>query len=194
MGASAEIVSTYHQSLTFHSQKSRLELGEVEVSYHCDKFNTRILKNFEDVLGYEKGSALLQQAAERTTYQALKKFVESDAIKSKFDKLSTADKVATMFEMFKIPAYGALSIISLSPEKSIFASKSSYLAEGWLENKENWKWENREYPACHDIRGHLSAVLSIAYGKPVGSFTVKEINCRAKGDDTCEFIGEVIKQ
>ncbi|MDZ7262269.1 MAG: 4-vinyl reductase [candidate division KSB1 bacterium] len=193
MNASAEIVSAYLSTLDFIPERSRLELGKVEVSFHCDKFNTRILKNFEDVLGVEKGGDLLQKTAERTTYEALKKFLDSESVQSKFEALSHQDKAATLLEIFKIPAYGAIEIVTLAPEKSTFISKSSYLAEGWLENKRKWNWEDRQHPACHDIRGHLGAVLSIVYNQPIGTYTITETKCRAKGDTVCEFIGEVIR-
>lgn len=191
MGVSNEVVTSYAETLNFIPEKSRLELGSVEVSYHCDKFNTRILKNFEDVLGFDKGSILLKKGAETTTYDALKKFLNQDDIKANFDGLSPEDKVKTIFEMFKVSAYGALEVSSLSPEKSVFISKSSYLAEGWLENKEKFNWADRDLPVCHDISGHLCAVLSIVYAKPVGSFKIIETKCRAKGDDICEFVAEV---
>ncbi|MBD3290937.1 hypothetical protein GF337_19175 [candidate division KSB1 bacterium] len=191
MGISTDILSSYADTLNFIPEKSRLELGSVEVSYHCDKFNTRILKNFEDVLGFDKGGMLLQKAAEFTTYEALKKFLDQTEIKANFDAMSTEDKTLTILEMFKIPAYGAIEISSLSPEKSVFISKSSYLAEGWLENKEKFNWEDRKQPVCHDICGHLCAVLSIVYDKPAGSFKMSETKCRAKGDDICEFVSEV---
>ncbi len=191
MGISNEVVSSYAETLNFIPEKSRLELGSVEVSYHCDKFNTRILKNFEDVLGFEKGSLLLKKASESTTYDSLKIFLNQDDIKVNFDGLSQEEKVKTILEMFKVSAYGAIEVSGLSPEKSVFVSKSSYMAEGWLENKDKFNWEDRELPVCHDISGYLCAVLSIVYDKPVSSYQMTETKCRAKGDDICEFVAEV---
>jgi hypothetical protein len=88
-------------------------------------------------------------------------------------------------------AYGAFEGNGVSEAGGKVTSKSSYVAEGWLENLERWNWTLRENPVCHDACGQIAAALAVAFGKPVETYSVTETACRAKGDDTCEFVVEV---
>ncbi len=186
------LVNAYLATLKHDQDRSRLELGGIEVSFHCDKFNTRILKNFEDVMGYHEGGKVLASCAEATTYEALRKFLGAGEAAAIFAPLPLGARLEAIFELFKVLAYGAVETLEASPEGARFMSRTSYLAEGWLENKERWHLDEREGPACHDIRGHLAAAMAIATGKPQGSFKVQETKCRAfKGADVCEFVVEV---
>ncbi len=190
--ATQNLVDTYLSTLTFDPAKSRLEIAGGPVAFHCDKFNTRILKNFEDVIGYERGGDLLYRMAECTTYASLQRFLCAGAGAPFFSGLELRARVDAALELFKVRAYGAVEIADFAPEKIRFTSKTSYLAAGWLENKERWNLDEREGPACHDIRGHLAAALAVATGKPVGAYRVVETQCRAyKNAPICEFVAEV---
>jgi predicted hydrocarbon binding protein len=190
--ANQDIVNAFLGTLAFDKQTSQLGLGGAAVAFHCDKFNTRILKNFEDVIGYEGGGELLFRMAERTTYSALERFLCAGPAASVFGALDLRGRLEAIFELFKALAYGAVEIVELSPEKARFTSKTSYLAEGWLENKSRWNLDEREGPACHDIRGHLAAAMALSTGKPQGSYRTRETQCRAyKNATICEFVVEV---
>lgn len=185
-----ELVNSFTGSITFDANKSRLNIGGTEVAFHCDKFNTRILKNMEDVMGYEPGGKLLREMAEHTTFALLKKFLLDGPGAAHFSSLDPSDKVASIFELFKVLAYGALDVTELSASEGKFTSKTSYLAAGWLENQTKWNWEKRQKPACHDICGHIAATMAIVFGKPQGSYSVKESSCRAAGAAECIFVAK----
>jgi len=178
------ILNRYLGTLSFDAERSRLEIGGTEVAYHCDKFNTRILKNIEDVMGYEDGSKLLREWAEKTTHESLESFLGKD---SEFQALDPRGRMETILEIFKILAYGAISIKSFGETGAVFTSPHSYLAEGWLENRKAWGWTLRQGPACHDMCGHLAAAMCIAFGKPVGSFLAQETSCRTMDAAECVF-------
>jgi hypothetical protein len=176
-----------------YPDRSRLEFGGTEVAFHCDKFNTRIIKGMEDVIGVEQAARLLAASAEATHYAWLKKFFIDGDGKAAFSAMSAADKLAACFEVYKVFAYGAFDGSGLGENGGKVVSKSSYIAEGWLENMERWKWVLRENAVCHDACGTIAAAAAIAYGKPQGTYVVTEIKCRSKGDDICEFAVEVRK-
>lgn len=186
------LTSLYLSTLSFDSQHSRLDIGGTAVAFHCDKFNTRILKNFEDVMGYQEGGQLLASTAERTSYVALEHFLGSGAGATQFAPLDLAERLEAICELFKVLAYGAISLVEATPERCVFESATSYLAAGWLENRERWHLDEREGPACHDVRGHLAAAVALAAGKPEGSYMVSETGCRAYQDGpVCRFVAEV---
>lgn len=186
-----QLADRLFSTMTFDKERSRLEIGGAEVSFHCDKFNTRILKNFEDVMGYEEGGRLLSACAESTTYDSLQRFLGEGEAGVAFQALGLAERLEAIFEMFKVLAYGAIAVQTATPESARFTSASSYLAEGWLENQARWHLDEREGPACHDICGHIAAAMAVATGKPAGSYRVKETRCRAyKGATECEFLAE----
>jgi predicted hydrocarbon binding protein len=187
MGSIEDIKNGYVQSIKILADRSRIEAGGAEVSLHCDKFNTRILKGLEDVAGFEKAREIIATSAEKTTIDLLNKYLDSPNVKEAFASFSVDDRLKTIFEIFKVLGYGALNVESVGETSGKFVSKSTYISEGWLENEKKWKWSKRNEPVCHDVIGYLQGALVIVYGKPPGTFSVKEITCRAKGDPRCEF-------
>jgi len=186
------ISNAYLSTLAFDPERSRLQIGGSEVSFHCDKFNTRILKNFEDIMGYQEGGQLLFEASEHTTYDMLNAFLSQPPASTEFATLDLRQRLEAIFELFKVLAYGAITVKTATAEQACFSSATSYLAEGWLENQERWHLDEREGPACHDIRGHLAAAMALAVGKPRGSYKVSETECRVyKNGRSCEFAAEV---
>ncbi|MDX9723958.1 MAG: hypothetical protein RBU37_24625 [Myxococcota bacterium] len=179
-------------ALSFDAARSALSLSGDRVAFHCDKFNTRILKNFEDVMGYEDGGKLLCDMAASTTYAALNRALVEGENAAAFAALDLRGKLEAITEYFKLLAYGAIEIVELSPTQAKVVSSHSYLAEGWLENKKRWNLDERMGPACHDLRGHLAAAMCICTGRPLGSFHCTETLCRAyKNGERCEFTVEV---
>lgn len=191
MASVTEVRDQVLSSLNADAERSRLDFGGVEVSFHCDKFNTRIIKGLEDVLGFEDARKLLVEESEKAHLKFLEATLKNGPASAAFQALSPADKLQAVFEVYKLLAYGAFDGSGLSEKGGTVTSKTSYLAEGWLENLERWNWSLRENPLCHDACGHIAAAAEFAFGKPAGTFKVKETKCRSKGDDICEFVVEV---
>jgi hypothetical protein len=59
MGDIAQVKEAFLGSVKADADKSRLEFGGTEVSFHCDKFNTRVVKGLEDVVGVDDAHKLL---------------------------------------------------------------------------------------------------------------------------------------
>ena len=186
----ASLTEAYKQGVNFFPEKSRLEMGHHEVAFHCDKFNTRIIKGLEDVLGVDGAKDILVSTAEQSTYEMLDDFFHSEKFKEDFSSLTPMERLQTIFEIFKVLGYGAVNVEELGDGTARFSSKSSYLSEGWLENMARWNWKMREEPVCHDLCGYLQGAMAIALDKPAGSFSVKENQCRAAGKEICEFSAE----
>ena len=183
----ASLTEAYKQGMNFFPEKSRLEMGHHEVAFHCDKFNTRIIKGLENVLGIDEAKGILISTAEHSTYEMLEDFFHSEKYREIFSSLTPMERLQTIFEIFKVLGYGAVNVDELGERTARFSSKSSYLSEGWLENMERWNWKMREAPVCHDLCGYLQGAMAIALDKPAGSFAVKENRCRAMGEEICEF-------
>ena len=186
------IVDKYLGLLKHDYTTSELSIAGTAVAFHCDKFNTRILKNLEDVMGFDKAAKMLFEMARLTTYNSFKNIMETTEAGQDIKALSKKEQIEAFLEIFKALAYGAIVNVEYTPERSLFSSEHSYLAEGWLENKRSWKLDAREGPSCHDIRGHLAAVMAIVEGKSVDAYTVSETQCRSfKDGSICEFVAEV---
>ncbi|NLI99179.1 hypothetical protein GX441_11045 [bacterium] len=186
----AAILESYLKTFMIDAEHSRIRIGNHEVAFHCDKFNTRIIKGLEDVIGVADSYKLLVASAEKATLQMFSDFLVSE-IKPQFDALSPEDKFTTLVEIGKLLGYGALNASRISDKGGEFSSPSSYLAEGWLENQTRWNWKQRTDPVCYDMCGFIAGVLSIVYGKPAGTYKVTEMECRSKGDSVCNFKAEV---
>lgn len=188
--ANMDIVAAYGGSMEIDAAHSRIRIGGHEVAFHCDKFNTRIIKGLEDVIGVDDARNLLVTSAENAAYKMFSDFLVGDH-KASFDGLSPEDKIATLLEIGKKLGYGSATAKSVSDSGGEFSAPHSYLAEGWLENMDRWNWKLRENPVCSDMSGFLQAVLAFSFGKPAGSYKVTETTCKAKGDDACTFKAEV---
>lgn len=180
------------ESTDYDAERARLSFGAHEVSYHCDKFNTRVIKGLEDVIGYEDAHSILEKTAGESTIKLIGDFFENTDASDEFAELeSPDDKLNYIFEVFKAGGYGAFEISSADENGGEITSPSSYIAEGWLENMERWKWPRRENPVCHDSCGYISAAFSIAFDKDELSYKTAETTCRSCGDDICTFKVEV---
>ncbi|MCK5743585.1 MAG: hypothetical protein KAH30_02500 [Caldisericia bacterium] len=180
------IRETIMNKISVNPEKSELRILGQLFSYHCDKFNTRILKGFEDTLGYEKAKELLFKSSESTNYDALKGMFEvitGDTPEQKLDAI---------FEIYKVLGHGNVISKEISSNGGKIIAKSSYMVEGWLENEEKWNWGKRKQPICHDESGAIAAAFEIAYGLSKGSVKVDEVACSATGASECEFIVEVL--
>jgi len=191
MGDTVQIKEAFLGTIKADADKSRLEFGGTEVSFHCDKFNTRVVKGLEDVVGFDGAHDLLSHQAEITHHAFLKKFLGDGPGAEAFSGLSPEDKLAAIFEIYKVLAYGSFDGSAVNDGGGKVVAKFSYVAEGWLENLERWNWTLRDNPVCHDACGQVAAALSLTFDKPVGTYSVTETTCRAKGDDVCEFVVEV---
>lgn len=190
MPVNNDIVQAYGATMEIDAAHSRIRMGGHEVAFHCDKFNTRIIKGLEDVIGIQDAAKLLIDSAEKSSYQMFADFFQGDN-KAAFDGLSPEDKLDTLIEMGKMLGYGGVDVKTLSDKGGEFSSPYSYLAEGWLENKDRWNWSLRKNPVCYDMSGFLQAALAFIYGKKPSSYSVTETSCRAQGDKLCTFKAEV---
>lgn len=168
-----------------NAEKSELKVSGQLFAYHCDKFNTRILKGLEDTLGFEKARDILCKSAEETTYDTLTGMFEV------FDGSTPEEKLASIFEAYKVFGHGNVQIKEVSASGGIVTAKPSYMVEGWLENTERWNWGKRDKPICHDEAGSIAAAFEIAYGLSKGAVKVTETVCYVTGADACEFKIEV---
>jgi len=174
--------------ISINAEKSVIKLGEIEIAFHCDKFNTRIFRGFEDTLGFEKARDLIFASAHNTTYDNLTKF-SSEIIKN----MKPSDAIASFFELYKVLGYGNFTVLDVYANGGgRVKGDPSYMAEGWLENQEKWHWAPRKQGVCHEEAGHIAAAWELAYNLKKGSVRVTETICKAAGGPYCEFQVEVL--
>ncbi len=84
--------------------------------------------------------------------------------------------------MFQNCGLGIIHPQSLDNGGGFVISSSSHHVTGWLA-----KHGRRDTPGCHFTRGWLAGALQAICGKPLGSFSVKEIKCKMMRDPECIF-------
>jgi hypothetical protein len=168
------------------ARRSRLKVAGTEVAFHCDKFNTRIIKGLESITGFDKLAIMISRISEETHYNLVQKIIQADSEK-RFASLSRTDKLAAIFEIYKVFGYGNFDVSKLTEDGGEVTAKKSYLAEGYLENQQRWNWGPRFRPFCVDADGYIAAAMAITFGKPVGTYIVRESKCRAMGNPVCIF-------
>jgi hypothetical protein len=180
-------------TMAFDSALSRLSPGESDVSFHCDKFNTRILKNLEDMMGYEAGGRVLRETAAQSSRDLLARFLNEPGLNGTWQGLDLRSRLEAILELYRVMAFGAIRVVDVRQSGATFASATSYLAEAWIENRSRWHLDAREGPACHDICGHLAAAVSLTIDVPLARVKVTETTCRAFRDAReCEFVAAVL--
>lgn len=170
--------------------RSRIQLAGHEVAYHCEKFSTRIIRGLEDVLGVEEANALIQQAAAESLYKPLAQLPEAQP---EWASMPRQERLALIFSVFKMLGYGAVGLAETNGNRTRVTSANSYLAEGFFENAEQWRWSKRSAPFCHDMCGYLRAAFAVSDGVPLEQVTVREGTCRTTGAELCTFEVEVIR-
>jgi hypothetical protein len=188
MNMADSIVEKTKAAIKIDADLARITIAGQEVAYHCDKFATRIIKGLEDILGVEKASELLANSAATTTLELNQALVK---LEPDWDKLGVPQRLEKIFEIYKLLGFGAVKAEKMDGSSTKVTSKSSYLAEGYLENMQRWMWPIREKIFCHDMCGYLQSAWALATDKPLGAFAVKETQCRTTGADQCVFIVEV---
>lgn len=101
----------------------RIKIGSIDVAYHCDKFNTRIVKGFEDTLGFEKARDMIHKTSEETFFDAV-----SEYVKSATSGMQPADIMKTIFEMFKTLGYGNFNVESDNGKSGKVTGSPVYLS------------------------------------------------------------------
>lgn len=177
---------TVLSNISINVEKSELKIGNEVFAFHCDKFNTRILKGLEDTLGFEKARELLFKSSEKTTLGVLKGL--GDILVG----ATVQEKLSSIFELYKVLGHGNIKVTEFGDTKSKVISDPSYMAEGWIENQEKWNWSRREKPICHDQCGAIAAAFELAFGKNPGQVKVVETTCHSMGSAACEFDVEVL--
>jgi predicted hydrocarbon binding protein len=175
-------------SITFDAARSRISVGGEEFAYHCDKFNIRIIKGLEDVLGPAKARELIMRTASQNLLEMFKSFA---AFMPEFQAASVAEKLMGFAECWKILGFGAVTFDKMDGSSTQARSTTSYLAEVYLENMQRWGWPVRKTPFCYDLEGYLQAAFAVATGKDLASISVTETQCRTTGADSCIFEVEV---
>ena len=182
------IVEKTKAAIAIDADRARITIAGHEVAYHCDKFATRIIKGLEDILGVEKASELLANSAAVTTLEMNQALVK---LEPDWGSFSVSQRLEKVFEIYKLLGFGAVKAERMDGSSTKVTSKSSYLAEGYLENMQRWMWPVREKIFCHDMCGYLQSAWALVSEKPLDAVAVKETQCRATGADQCVFIVEV---
>ncbi len=169
------MVEKLKASIAVDAARSRISVGGEEFAYHCDKFNTRIIKGLEDVLGPAKARELIARTAAQSLLEMFKSFAAS---MPEFQTASVADKLTGFAECWKILGFGAVTFDKMDGSSTKARSTTSYLAEGYLENMKRWSWPVRKTPFCYDLEGYLQAAFAAATGKDLASISVVETQCR----------------
>ncbi len=175
-------------SIAVDAARSWISVGGEEFAYHCDKFNTRIIKGLEDVLGPAKARELIMRTASQNLLEMFKSFAASTP---EFQAADTAEKLTGLTECLKLLGFGAVALDKMDGSSTQARSTTSYLAEGYLENMQRWGWPVRKAPFCYDLEGYLQAAFAAATGKDLASISVTETQCRTAGADSCIFEVEV---
>jgi hypothetical protein len=142
----------------------------------------------EDVLG-DDAVVLLRDEAATGTMSLLSEFLQAQP---EWETMATEERLAVVFDIFKMLSYGAVEITHMDGTSTRLVSPTSYLANGYLVNAAQWRWPVvRKKPFCHDMCGHLQAAFAMANGIPLDKVCVTETECRAAGAEACVFEVEV---
>lgn len=146
------------------------------IAIHCHHYNINLQKTLEDTLG-DEGIRLIYQSAEEAVYMSLKtllaQYREIRTVKSKLEMCAI---------MYQNCGLGIIHPQTVENSGGFVISSSSHHVTGWLA-----KHGRRDTPGCHFSRGWLAGALAAICGKPLGSFSVKEVKCKMMCAKECIF-------
>lgn len=151
-------------------------LSGQHVAIHCHHYNINLQKTLEDTLGHA-GTAIIYQAAEEAAFQGLEPLLEQyqglKTIKSKLEMCSI---------WYQNCGLGIIHLQNLETGTGYAVSSDSHHVTGWLA-----KHGCRNTPGCHFTCGWLAGAMACVFGRPVGTYLVKEIKCKMMRDPDCIF-------
>lgn len=155
----------------------RVILSGVPVAMHCHHYNINLHKMLEDTLG-DRGALLLFKAAEEAIYTAFR------SIMAQYKKIGTMNsKFELASTIYQNCGLGVIHFQKIGPKGGRIISLSSHHVTGWLA-----KHGSRETPGCHFSRGWIAGVLEAIYGRPTGTYSVVEKECKMMRNETCTFV------
>lgn len=160
----------------FDKQACTLEIAGRSVMAHCHYFMCGVLKT---ILGLKEldGTGIYTEEAEKAYYETFKGYL------SIHPELKTdREKLAVAVDMYRTYGYGNLILDNLSEGGGKAYAPSAFFVTGWLA-----RYGRYEGFLGYFTSGFIAGILSAIYGKPVGSYKVKENQCLITGADKCEF-------
>lgn len=147
--------------------------GEAAVM-HCHHYATIFTKMALDHAGLG-GPQHLFDAMEETAYLTLHRLFTVDAITGAEARRTIAEAY------FALSGLGQLAL-EVHPDGGRATMRHAHVDEGWIK-----KWGQHSRPVNLMGQGYLVGAMAAIYGRPVGSYRVRETQSLVTGAKTSEF-------
>ncbi len=154
----------------------RVVVGGEPMIFHCHHYNTCLQRSILDA-EFVDAKPFLIGAADNIAYDQLGKIFNDENLSS------TEDRKLMAQELYRWPGFGTFDLSSLDENGGSTATVNSHYSMGWTA-----KWGNSDEPICFFTTGWIAGALSAIYGKPFGTYTVKQTKEIAMGDEECVFV------
>jgi len=96
---------------------------------------------------------------------------------------ATKDRVTLAEQLYAAVGLGKMRVAYAGPESGEVELEHSHLDEGWMK-----KWGKRDEPVNFIGCGYVAALFSAVFGKPAGSYEVREVQSIVSGAEQSRFI------
>ena len=190
-----KIVQAVMESSRIRESKGIIPIFGVYVSLNFVQYYNRLSFEYERLMagkGREEAAVHLIAAAQECGYATFHGIRNSwewqELVQPMIEK--PEDQILGFTAMAEAFGWGAMEVKSIKPGRELrIKVRDSYEATGYLQDY------NRALTGkCYMLQGVTGAFMDLLYGEdyPDGCFTfkAKEIRCRAKGEQSCEFLAQ----
>jgi hypothetical protein len=154
----------------------RVVLSGQPIAMHCHHYNINLQKTLEETLG-DEGVRLMYRSVENAVFFSFKSLLEQ------YKKLKTLKSKLEMASiLYQNSGLGIIHFQDVKSHGGQINSPASHHVTGWLA-----KHGRRNTPGCHFARGWIAGVLEAIFDRPIGYYSVDELECKMMRNDECVF-------
>jgi hypothetical protein len=164
-------LKTFEIDQRYDKEHCRYYLNGFSTVMHSHHFISLYTQLADDAVDFQ-GVYHLKRAAEETFYEVMADYFNTH----KIDTL--AEKVSVVEDYWQTVGMGKIEVKSVGRYSVTMEMSSSHIDDGWME-----KWGTTNKPINFISQGFASAVAALFLNRPPRSFSVREIESLACGDD-----------
>jgi len=159
----------------FDPKACRHYLNDTMHVLHCHHYAT-LYAQLADDCSILDAKRLLAECAEDSFYGVLTAYYEAQGTEGIVDRIAVGE------QYFAAAGLGRMEVVCAGSDGGDVQLVHSHVDEGWIK-----KWGQREEPVNFIGLGYVAALFAAAFGKPVRSYSVTEVESIVAGAERSVF-------
>jgi len=159
----------------YERRNSRHSMNGYDHVFHCHHYLALYTQLAEDA-AFMDAKQLLADCAEDVFGEFLARYYREHNVIEPWQRLELAA------QYYAAAGMGKLRFVSAGPDSGEVELTHSHVDEGWIK-----KWGRHDRPVNHFTRGYIAASFASAFGRPMRSIQVHEVESIVTGAERSRF-------